>query len=111
VQLPALQLPAWAKVRAVVPSTQVALGGWLQVTPAQGSPAQAPPWQPFGQEMLIDAYEHEPLLHVPGELYDRSVMLSAHSGTGGWSHETPAQGSPAQAPSRQPLGQAVSLEA
>jgi hypothetical protein len=39
-------VPVDAKVRRVVPLTQTAAGGELQVTVAQGSALQVPPLQP-----------------------------------------------------------------
>jgi hypothetical protein len=53
--VPPLQVPDAAKVRRVVPFAQVAAGGMLQVTPAHGSPMQAPFEQPFAHVVSVDA--------------------------------------------------------
>jgi hypothetical protein len=67
----------------VVPVTQNAAGGVLQV-------------------VVVDVYEHEPPLQVPGEEYVRRAVPLAQSGAGGVVQFTPLHGSPMQALFEQP---------
>ncbi|MDP3504905.1 MAG: hypothetical protein Q8S33_31500 [Myxococcales bacterium] len=108
VQRPAAHVPGAVKARRVVALTQVAAGGVAQVTPRQGSPAQAPFAQPNAHARSCGAYAQEPPLQVPDAWNVRSVEASKHVEAGGVEQVTPRHGSPAQAPLAQPKGHPTS---
>jgi hypothetical protein len=54
VQVPPLHVPLAANVRRVVALAQVAAGGMLHDTPAQGSPLHAPLLQPLAHAVSVE---------------------------------------------------------
>ena len=52
-QVPPAQVPEATWLRSVLASVQLLAGGVEQVTPAQGSPAHAPPEQPFAHVVSV----------------------------------------------------------
>jgi hypothetical protein len=79
--------------------TQYAAGGTLHVIPAHGSPLHAPDSQPFAHVVVVDVYEHTPVVHVPEGEYVLSVMPSTHDRGGGLMQTTLLHGSfPVHAP-------------
>ena len=57
----------------------------MQVTPAHGSPTQRPLLQPNPHVVSTGAYVQvpSPLLHVPGEAYERATLALAQTAAGG----------------------------
>ena len=62
---PPPHVPLDAKLWRIAPLTHEAAGGVLHVTPAHGSPTQAPALQPLVQLVSVGAYAQVPALHVP----------------------------------------------
>lgn len=87
-----LHVPVAANVRFSEPA-QVAGGGVLQVTVAQGSAWQAPPAQPNAQGLSVGAYEHEPAAHVPVAAKVRRVVAFRQEAAGGVPQVTVLHGS------------------
>ena len=107
-QVPPLQVPGTTKPLRTLP-VQVAAGGVLHVTLAQGSALQVPlaALQPKGHVCVLDEYVQLPPEQVPGDV-DEVRTLPLHDGGGGVLHEMPVQGSGRHAPPLQPNGHMVS---
>lgn len=102
--MPPLHEPGESYTVSVVASAQWLAGGDAHVTPMHGSPAQAPPAQPFGQLVVDDAYEQLPWSHVPVAENTCSVLASTQAFGGGDAQVTPTHGScPPSAPPVPPV--------
>jgi hypothetical protein len=92
VHVPALHVPGVTGVTRSPPAEHVAAGGWLQTTPAQGSPLHWPAEQPEEHGASEDVYLHWPVApsHIPGDAQVRRLEPT-HEGPGGWLQCTLAQ--------------------
>jgi hypothetical protein len=77
--------------------------------PVHGSGRHALFAQPKSHAFVVDLYVHCPLLHAAPLAVEVIRVLPLHSGPGGLSHLTPAQGSVLHAPLAQPKLHAVSI--
>lgn len=106
--MPPLQVPGTTKPLRTLP-VQVAAGGVVHVTPAQGSALQEPllALQPKGHVCVLEEYVQLPPEQVPGDV-DEVRTLPLHDGGGGVLQAMPVQGSGRHAPPLHPKGQVVS---